>query len=928
MADSSNYPAALDGELDDIVPDATQPIGLKDYLKLLGDAVARIQETLGVDPQGAEADLVTRLAAFRTEDQIWGIVNAGTLDLAARVDVLEAGGGGGGGGGSSPFELVVPIWQAEGGWTHTTKNTHWSRSVFDASQYPDAASIKYRVILQLLSDDDVTIHSSIWTAEEDSIAESAVSADFTTQWAFAMVESEDLKEVLHQGPRLYAPEFWTSAGTAGIFNASFVVEMPASEVVDGGDSDLLVLVAYEPDDMGTYSVSSGTLDELDTTNLRVTFTVPDDGVVSIELEGMVDVAASTEISWGLMEGGSEVVGPVNVVYNANSATIQTTIRRTFVIAGLTPGETLTYDWAAARTFGAGVLNMYVGGTKGAGVMRVTGTALAAEPVPEPAASGGGVLAITTLNPDDYEAPEASTTLEDVDARLAVTFTAPESGQVIVQLSAYARPTGSSMLSWGLRDSNDVEVVAPVAIQVEATSPGLRHQMTIVVPGLTPGNQYTWKWTHVVDTGTGNTFFGGITGQANMIVTDASLPTLPTYVEAVLIDEPLGFWMLDETGGSTAADLSGNDRDGTYVNSTSTSDGPAGQRARTFAGDGQVETPATPFRTAAFTAEAWVRTSNADWMSILAHPASSSGPYGYNLFVSDSSGVLRGEFDNGGPQDRASDTNIADGEWHHVVMTGDGTTIRLFVDAVEENNVSQGAALEYLSGAEELYIGAMPTNTTEYYFTGDIAAVALYDHAITPARVTAHYNAIGEVEVTLLAEYTFVDGDTTGWTVSSTWSENPADWITAGGDGSGQTFLRRALPAGCTYAETTCYVPVTAGSEWLCLRIEDTLGAIYDSTAHGVLLRGTANIAIPWSGGSDASIGAGDTVSPAPNTQPDKVVLGIGVEGTTVTAWADGVLYKTYTGVTTRNGGNLTIGCYNGANGHFESVRCYDRNPNL
>ena len=39
----------------------------------------------------------------------------------------------------------------------------------------------------------------------------------------------------------------------------------------------------------------------------------------------------------------------------------------------------------------------------------------------------------------------------------------------------------------------------------------------------------------------------------------------TYTQAVLADGPAGFWRFEETSGASAADSSGNNRPGTYLN---------------------------------------------------------------------------------------------------------------------------------------------------------------------------------------------------------------------------------------------------------------------------------------------------------------------------------------------------------------------------
>ena len=72
------------------------------------------------------------------------------------------------------------------------------------------------------------------------------------------------------------------------------------------------------------------------------------------------------------------------------------------------------------------------------------------------------------------------------------------------------------------------------------------------------------------------------------------------------------------------------------------------------------------------------------------------------------------------------------KWHHYAGTYDGTTLRLYVDGVEvATNTAASIALD--SGA--LAIGTDDMSNTP--IVGNIQEVALYDKAITPARLLVH-----------------------------------------------------------------------------------------------------------------------------------------------------------------------------------------------
>lgn len=63
MADTSTYPATLDGDLRALVPAGTTPTGFEDFLQLVADAVTKIQTELGTNPSGSAATVAAALDA-------------------------------------------------------------------------------------------------------------------------------------------------------------------------------------------------------------------------------------------------------------------------------------------------------------------------------------------------------------------------------------------------------------------------------------------------------------------------------------------------------------------------------------------------------------------------------------------------------------------------------------------------------------------------------------------------------------------------------------------------------------------------------------------------------------------------------------------------------------------------------------------------
>lgn len=87
---------------------------------------------------------------------------------------------------------------------------------------------------------------------------------------------------------------------------------------------------------------------VDTTNLRITFTVPASGRVMVRLMCTVHGATTfPTILLGVLESSTVIarVSPIGGLKNTAVATAQVTQEATFVIEGLTPSQSKTWDAA-------------------------------------------------------------------------------------------------------------------------------------------------------------------------------------------------------------------------------------------------------------------------------------------------------------------------------------------------------------------------------------------------------------------------------------------------------------------------------------------------------------------------------------------------------------------------------------------------------
>lgn len=88
-----------------------------------------------------------------------------------------------------------------------------------------------------------------------------------------------------------------------------------------------------------------------------------------------------------------------------------------------------------------------------------------------------------------------TTSADVDAtNLAVTFLAPASGEAVIQLEAHCDSgTAGVTYLWHLRNAGGE--VANTGAVVSRNNNGNRISHSIRLTGLTPGQEYSYKWGH-------------------------------------------------------------------------------------------------------------------------------------------------------------------------------------------------------------------------------------------------------------------------------------------------------------------------------------------------------------------------------------------------------------------------------------------------
>lgn len=218
----------------------------------------------------------------------------------------------------------------------------------------------------------------------------------------------------------------------------------------------------------------------------------------------------------------------------------------------------------------------------------------------------------------------------------------------------------------------------------------------------------------------------------------------SYAAAVLADAPVGYWKLDEATGTAAADSSGGGRTGTIVNTPVL--GAAGvfpgERAITFAAASSQQVSVASLPTTVidnYAIECWVKLTALPTASVLFLMNGDDGaPNGGWGVGAGTANAVDGFF--GGVSQFSSTHTFTTLGWHHIVMTREAGTDKFYVNGVLYGAAATPAPKAPVGG---LAIGCQPrAGSTPYRFvSATMNHLAVYNIALTAAKVSAHYNAL-------------------------------------------------------------------------------------------------------------------------------------------------------------------------------------------
>jgi len=248
------------------------------------------------------------------------------------------------------------------------------------------------------------------------------------------------------------------------------------------------------------------------------------------------------------------------------------------------------------------------------------------------------------------------------------------------------------------------------------------------------------------------------------------PQAGSASNAVLDDNPVAYWRLEEQGASNlAADFTGNGHTATYQGGVT--QGVArpllnfpDNRNASLDGSNDYIVLNSPLTAAEFggsgsySIEMWFNADRLHQGDLVALTDVSTDGHGV-LLETNTNGTIRylHRVPSGvsGGQNIFSSLTYETDHWHQLVVVNDNGQMRLYLDTLLDP-VSATAA-NPINFSMDLALGRLGATHGQRYFDGMIDEVALYNYALTPDQIARHFTAFAVPEPATLAIWSLLAG---------------------------------------------------------------------------------------------------------------------------------------------------------------------------
>jgi chitodextrinase len=271
--------------------------------------------------------------------------------------------------------------------------------------------------------------------------------------------------------------------------------------------------------------------------------------------------------------------------------------------------------------------------------------------------------------------------------------------------------------------------------------------------------------------------------------------------------PVAAYSFEEGSGSAISDRSASGNGGSLVGATWSTAGKYG-KALSFDGSGDfvsIPDSASLHLATGMTLEAWVKPTSlgSAWRTVVFKER--PGGMTYALYANNGSSRPVGQIYNTAERDSAGTAQLALNTWTHLATTYDGSSLKLFVNAVQVSSVAVSGSIVSSTGL--LKIGGNAIWGED--FAGLIDEVRVYNRALTAAELSTDMNTpIGTDSTPPTAPTGLAQTGQTETSVTVSWSA-ATDNVAVAGYG----LYRDLAPAGSTTATNATLGGLKCGTRY-------------------------------------------------------------------------------------------------------------------